>query len=59
MILKLAYPYNEILPDNKKWTTGTQNNMDEFQMNDAKLYRFTKAIWYLITLYDILQRAKL
>lgn len=58
-ILKLAHPDNEILLDNKKWTTGTHNNRDEFQMNDAKLYRFTKATWYLITLYDILQRAKL
>ena len=54
MILKLAYPYNEILLD----IIGTYNNIDEFQMKDAKLYRFTKATWYLITLYDILKTAK-
>lgn len=59
MILKLVYPYNEILLDNKKFIIGTYNNVDEFQMKDAKLYRFTKATQYLITLYDILKRAEL
>ena len=58
MILKLAYPYNEILLDNKKCIIGTYNNIDEFQMKDAKLYRFTKATWYLITLYDMLKTAE-
>lgn len=38
---------------------GTPNNMDETQINYAKIYRFTKATWYMIMLDDILERTNL
>ena len=40
MILKLAYPYNEILPDNKKCIIGTYNNIDD--CGDLHDYAFVK-----------------
>ena len=33
----IEHPYNGILlSDEKKWTTATYNDMDEYQMHDAK-----------------------